>query len=158
MTCKEKYAKDHPELSQLQIHDVITSCCPEEYGITYLDKTCLNSDCIGCWNTEIPVEVEKKTEETKEKESKKTMATTVKKTKAQLMEELDLAKEHAAALEKQLKNMERYKQYEECADEIKAMHTSFVNAGFTDVQAFDLIKTMTTCVFNNELAKVVRRR
>ena len=66
MTCKEKYAKDHPELSQSAIHDVITSFCPEEYGITYWDNTCLNSDCIGCWNTEIPEEAEKKTEETEE--------------------------------------------------------------------------------------------
>lgn len=112
---------------------------------------------MGCWNTEIPVEVEKKTEETEKKESKKTMATTVKKTKAQLMEELDLAKEHTAALEKQLKNMEQYKQYEECADEIKAMHTAFINSGFTDAQAFDLIKTMTKCVFYSGLVKHVRR-
>ena len=39
--------------------------------------------------------------------------------------------------------MDRYKQYEECADDIKVMHTALMNSGFTDEQAFDLIKTMT---------------
>ena len=71
------------------------------------------------------------------------MATTIKKTKAQLVEELDQLKERTAAVEKQLKNMDRYKQYEECADDIKVMHTALMNSGFTDEQAFDLIKTMT---------------
>jgi hypothetical protein len=46
-----------------------------------------------------------------------------------------------AELEKELKNLEKYKQYEDMADEIHATYISFVNAGFSNEQAYDLIKT-----------------
>lgn len=69
------------------------------------------------------------------------MATT-KKTKAELMEELENAKKAKEELEKELKNLEKYKQYEDAAGEIYAFHTSFVMAGFSEEQAFELVKTM----------------
>lgn len=82
-----------------------------------------------------------------------TTTTNTKKTKTQLIEELEAAKAHATALKKQIDNLERYKQYEECADEIKAMHTAFMNSGFTDEQAFDLIKTTMQALGNSGLLK-----
>jgi hypothetical protein len=73
-------------------------------------------------------------------EKEKNMAT--KKTKAELEKELETVKESKAELEKELKNLEKYKQYEDAAGEIHALYTSFVMAGFTDDQAFELVKTM----------------
>lgn len=69
------------------------------------------------------------------------MATT-KKTKAELMEELETVKESKAELEKELKNLEKYKQYEDMAGEVHAIYMSLVHAGFSENQAFDLLKTM----------------
>lgn len=65
-----------------------------------------------------------------------------KKTKAELMEELENVKNNKAELEKELKNLEKYKQYESAAGELHALYTSFVMVGFSDVQAFELLKLM----------------
>ena len=73
-------------------------------------------------------------------EKEKNMAT--KKTKAELEKELETIKESKAELEKELKNLEKYKHYEDAAGEIHALYTSFTMAGFTDDQAFELVKTM----------------
>ena len=62
-------------------------------------------------------------------------------TKTELIEEIEAARTHIEAMEGQLKNLEKYKQYEEAADELKAMHTALMNSGFTNEQAFDLLKT-----------------
>ena len=162
MTCKEKYTQDHPELLKNQIESIVQVYCPHEMGIGYPPEgVCINSGCTECWNTELPEEKETnqvKKEKVKEKEIEKTMAVTDKKTKTELIEELDQFKERTAAVEKQLKNMERYKQYEECADDINAVHTAFVNAGFTDTQAFDLIKSVTLGILNSGMVKAVVRR
>lgn len=42
-------------------------------------------------------------------------------------------------LEKQIKELERYRKYEECANETKAIFDSYVSAGFTEDQAFTLL-------------------
>ena len=45
-------------------------------------------------------------------------------------------------LHKELARLEKYKQYDDTADEFKAIHTSFVNAGFSDDQAFKLMQSI----------------
>lgn len=134
MTCKEKLIQDHPDYESYEIGRVLDENCPFDYDYADPHPDCgkgLCNLCWECWEQEVKDEV-------KEKENK-TMTNT-KKTKTQLIEELEAAKTNAAELKKQLDNMERYKQYEDCADEIKAMHTAFMNSGFTNEQAFDLIK------------------
>ena len=68
--------------------------------------------------------------------------TTTKKTKTQLMEELESIKESKAALENELKNLEKYKAYDDAAGEIYAIYTAYVAVGFSEGQAFELIKIM----------------
>lgn len=136
MTCKEKLMADNPKLDTWDIEGIIEDYCPHHYGYMHNDGFCrdLDQDCEACWNQKIIIKKEIKT------------MTNTKKTKTQLIEELEAAKANVTDLKKQIDNLERYKQYEECADEIKAMHTAFMNSGFSDEQAFDLIKTTMTLV------------
>ena len=52
-------------------------------------------------------------------------------------------------LHKELARLEKYKQYDETADEFKAIHTSFMNAGFSDEQAFALIQSIIGNICKN---------
>lgn len=62
------------------------------------------------------------------------------KTKQELMDEIK-------ELNKQIENLKKYEEYKKAADEAKAIHIAFMDAGFTEEQAFDLIKTaMMACV------------
>lgn len=181
MTCREKLAMEHPDCVGQSYY--IGGChgCPHDYG--YLDKpdycNAYSGDCTACWDREIPgtepltyeytsTPIGKVTELTTNdngvtakielnNEKEKNMATT-KKTKAELEKELENIKESKAELEKELKNLEKYKQYEECADELKALHTAFINSGFSDEQAFDLLKMMTQTTFSQQFTKAVLRR
>jgi len=56
---------------------------------------------------------------------------------------MEIKKAHATIheMEDRLKNLERYKEYEDMANEIKAVHTAFMNSGFSNEQAYDLLKT-----------------
>lgn len=67
----------------------------------------------------------------KEKEES-TMTVNTKKTKAQLVEEIN-------ALNKELESLEKYKKYEEMAGEFAAMKRAFVNAGFSDAEAMTML-------------------
>lgn len=60
---------------------------------------------------------------------------TTKKTKAQLLEEID-------GLKTELKRLEKYAKYDDAAEEMKAFHDSFVRAGFTEDQAFAIVTTV----------------
>ena len=64
-----------------------------------------------------------------------TNTATTKKTKTQLMEEINALKAEVAKLDK-------YKQYENMANEMYAIQQSFVNAGFTRDEAFTLLLHM----------------
>ena len=140
MTCKEKLIQDHPEYNDWEVARILIRYCPYDYDYADPHPDCgkgLCNLCDKCWSQEV-------NEELKEKEND-TM-TNIKKTESQLIEELEDAKTSVAELKKQLDNMERYKKYEKCADEIKAMHTAFMNSGFTNEQAFDMIETMLNLV------------
>ena len=58
---------------------------------------------------------------------------TTKKTKQQLLDEIEELKE-------EIRKLNKYEKYETFADETKAIHTALMNSGFTDEQAFELIK------------------
>lgn len=150
MTCREKLAIEHPDC----VRDICCGgCegCPHDYGYLDCPESCRplsEESCIRCWDREIPDENVLATETDFEKENN--MATT-KKTKAELEKELESVKATKAELEKELKNLEKYKQYEDAADEVHAMYISFVNAGFSNEQAYDLIKTAMLCVSQGNL-------
>ena len=51
------------------------------------------------------------------------------------------------ALKKEIEKLEKYKQYDEATAESKAVMDSFVRSGFTEEQAFDMVKTMFIAIF-----------
>lgn len=55
-------------------------------------------------------------------------------TKSELIEEINKLREDLVRLEK-------YRKYDEGAEELKAIHDSYVRAGFTEEQAFTLLIT-----------------
>lgn len=61
------------------------------------------------------------------------------KTKAELMELIDQKNEEIVELKEEVNKLEKYKQYDDMADEVKAIHDSFIHAGFTENQAFILL-------------------
>lgn len=71
------------------------------------------------------------------------------KTKTMLLEEIEAKNEEIKALKEEVKRVERYKQYEESANEIAALRDSFINAGFTKDEANSLlIVTLTNAMKN----------
>lgn len=181
MTCREKLAIEHPDRVSPNFGGC--DCCPCTYGYLddpdYCDGWGYDDMCTRCWDREIPGTEPLTYEHTSEPigkvtelttndngvtakitlidEKEKNMATT-KKTKAELMEELENVKKSKEELEKELKNLEKYKQYEDAADEMKALHTAFVNSGFSDNQAFELMKMLAQTAFSQEFTKAVLRR
>jgi hypothetical protein len=89
------------------------------------------------------------------KKEEKKVATT-RKTKDELMTELEAKETEIKELKEDLKKLEKYKQYEDTANEIKALHDAFMNSGFSDEQAFALVNnimtTATAGVVKNPLA------
>jgi uncharacterized protein YydD (DUF2326 family) len=61
------------------------------------------------------------------------------KTKAMLLEEIQQKNEEINELKKDLENLKKYEAYNEAASELKAMHDSFLAAGFNSEQAFKLV-------------------
>lgn len=171
MTCREKLKLEHPGFVSPKYKGGCLSC-PSTYGYLnvplYCDGYASNHICTKCWDREIPgtksltyehagKPIGKVTEIIEDEsgvtakiapinshyvqnEKENTMAT--KKTKAELEKELETIKESKAELEKELKNLEKYKQYEDMAGEVHAIYVSFVHAGFSEEQAYDLLKTM----------------
>lgn len=134
MTCLEKYMQEHPNVPKERI---LTVYCPNGTGMMYeMDEPeyCPQEngtpECVKCWNREFidtkPVNEERNIPMTKE----------------QMLEEIEKANATIHEMENRLKNLERYKAYEDMADEMKAMHTAFMNSGFSDEQAYDLMKTI----------------
>ncbi|MBO5887502.1 MAG: hypothetical protein J6Q60_05725 [Bacteroidaceae bacterium] len=144
MTCREKLKLEHPELVDM---DYIGGChgCPNDYGYLPRHEGCSEDpgmNCTECWDREIPGTITKKENDIMPTHD----INHTKKTKAELIEEIECAEAHIRAMETQIANLERYKQYEDMANEAKAMHTAFMNSGFTNEQAFDMIKMLTQSV------------
>lgn len=137
MTYVEQLKERRPELGPAEIITHIYSQCPiTPYGNTppcvYVDGC---RDCHACWDQEIPgTEPTNKTEnnereETRMEENNTKISAGMRKTKAQLLEEID-------ALQREVKELEKYKQYEAAANDLYAMMESFMKAGFTRGEAF----------------------
>ena len=128
MTLIEKLRKEHPEEMNCS---GIPMYCPTKYGYAECPLYCEDIEygnarkrCTDCWNREIPEEKENKP---------------MKKTKAMLEEELEQKKNEIEELKKELVKIEKYKQYDEMAGEIKAIYDSFANAGFNRDQAYEIL-------------------
>lgn len=129
MTCREKLAMTDPERIG---PGCIGGCegCPNSYYFInlpapdYCHDTTMGREerCTKCWNREIPG-----TESITKKES----TTMEKKTKTQLIEEIN-------GLKKEIEKLDRYKQYEAAANEMYALYEATLNAGFTKDQAWEL--------------------
>lgn len=130
MTWREKYKKEYGV-------DAMFGDCPCPEDIRKIPSKGFmecpyEGSCTECYNREVP-------EEYLTEEEKMPTTTTTRKTKAELLEELETKSTEIADLKKELKDLERYKQYEECADEIAAVKNAFVHAGFSNDQAFQLV-------------------
>lgn len=129
MTFREKLAMEHPDSVD---PGYVGGCegCPHGWGYEkYAFIDCGRAEpgknmCRKCWDRVIPGT------ENDEKENK-TMENT-KKTKAELIEEIN-------GLKKEVEKLDRYKKYEDAANEMAALKESFENAGFTKEQAFELV-------------------
>lgn len=64
------------------------------------------------------------------------------KTKAELMEEIKARNDEIKNLKKEIERLDRYKVYEESANELAAIRESYINAGFSKTEAFELSKMM----------------
>lgn len=142
MTCREKLIREHPDLRAARISDI---GCPHNYGYLPISHGCGEGGwegitCSACWDREIP-----ETEETdiynNEKENESMPISVSKMTKAQMVEEIKCAHEHIREMEAKLEDLQKYEKYKDAADEIKAIHTALMDSGFTNEQAFDLLKT-----------------
>lgn len=136
MTRKEKLRLDHPDWSENQFRRIFRDSCPSEYGFEEMDEYCVVA-CAECWNKEIP--------ETKPTEKENdimpiNVAATREVTKADLIKEIEFARNHISEMEIELKKLEQYKKNVAIANEMKAIHNSLVEVGFTDEQAFELMK------------------
>ena len=134
MTCREKLRMDRPELSDLDVQHIVNVACPSDPCHEYMcdpdwcGDGSVSDRCNKCWDREIPgIETVKNKEEMKEMENK-----TTKKTKTELLNEI-------AALKKEVENLDKYRQYENIADELAGMRDAFMAKGFTREEAISFI-------------------
>ena len=73
------------------------------------------------------------------------------KTKNELLEEIEQKNEELKNLKSEVEKLEKYKKYDDCANEIRAMYQSFVNSGFTEDQAFEIL----TITLNNQIKRTI---
>lgn len=66
------------------------------------------------------------------------------KTKNELIEEIEQKNGEIEVLKADIEKLEKYRKYDEMADEIKAINDSFVRSGFIEQQAFELTRGAVT--------------
>lgn len=64
------------------------------------------------------------------------------KTKTELMEEIENKNNEIKDLKKEIEKLDRFKVYEDTANEVAAIRDSFVAAGFSKTEAFTLTNNM----------------
>jgi vacuolar-type H+-ATPase subunit I/STV1 len=94
-----------------------------------MDQGCVFCNGTGIFEVKIGLEGEKEMAKKKEKSAEEVLLEQIKEKEQELKE-----------LREEIKDLEKYKQYEQGANEIKAIHDAFMNAGFSNGQAFDLVK------------------
>ena len=70
------------------------------------------------------------------------------KTKTELLEEIEAKNKEIKDLRVEVEKLERYKKYEDMADEIAAMREAFVNSGFSKSESYDMAKSLFTLAVN----------
>ncbi len=65
---------------------------------------------------------------------------TATKTKNALLEEIEAKNAEIKDLKKRVEALDRYKVYEDGANELAAVRDAYINAGFTEEQAWELAK------------------
>lgn len=70
------------------------------------------------------------------------------KTKTELLEEIDAKNKEIKDLKVEVEKLERYKKYEDMADDIAAMREAFVNSGFSKSESYDMTKNMLMIALN----------
>lgn len=73
------------------------------------------------------------------------------KTKTELMEEIENKNKEIKDLKKEIEKLDRYRVYEDSANEIAAARDAFVKAGFTKAEAFELTKGILNNAFGFKL-------
>lgn len=68
------------------------------------------------------------------------MGTATKKTKTELLEEIEAKNQEIKGLKDRVKKMERFEVYLDGANELAAVRDAYVEAGFTKDEAFQLAK------------------
>lgn len=68
------------------------------------------------------------------------------KTKNELLEEIEQKNEEIEVLKVDIEKLEKYRKYDEIAEEVKTINDSFIRSGFTEQQAFELAKGAVTVV------------
>ena len=138
MTYLDELKKGHPNWDEAQIRIHVLNDCPMIKGACPFPDEDMES-CIRCWDREIPgTKPTNKTENNEREENnvnESTPTPTTRKTKADLLKEID-------DLKKQVEHLDRYKQFEDAADTTAAMCKSYENAGFSREEAFELTKLM----------------
>jgi len=64
------------------------------------------------------------------------------KTKNELMEEIEKKNEEIRSLKEEAKRLEKYKTYDDSAEELKVVMDSYIRAGFSEEQAFTLVQLL----------------
>lgn len=64
------------------------------------------------------------------------------KTKAELMDEVKAKNDEIKALKAEIEKLDRYKVYQDAADELAAVRLSYIKTGFSETEAFELTKMM----------------
>lgn len=136
MTFLQKLEQDHPEFTEAELFDID---CPDKYGYEThrgYDSHCAFTTCRDCWNRQMEgsMDICTANHNTNNEREETTMENTytTRKTKAQLLEEID-------GLKREVADLDRYRQYESCANELANIREAFVKAGFSEFEAFQLI-------------------
>lgn len=140
MTCREKLKIENP--------GHMNSCyaggckfCPYMYGYLETPEYCkdtsisFNERCTMCWDREIPEN--KNNNEMEENKMNETSNRTM--TREDLYNEINQKKKEIESLKERIEKLAKYEKYDESASECAAMKDSFVRAGFTDEQAFEIL-------------------
>lgn len=72
------------------------------------------------------------------------------KTKNELLEEIEQKNEEIEVLKADIEKLEKYRKYDEMADEVKAINDSFFRSGFTEQQAFELTRGAATAAVGRQ--------
>lgn len=65
-------------------------------------------------------------------------------TKKELLEMITEKEAEIKSLHEEIDKLEKYKQYDDAAGEIKALYDSYINAGFMVDQAFELVRIIVS--------------